>query len=350
MNMKHINRRHSRLQGGFSLIELMIALIIGLLVVAAAGGLFLSNRRVYAATESVNRIQEGQRAAFEMMARDIREAGGNPCTRNVVNMLDTSRPTGAYWTRWMQGLSGTEGGANPDEIVLNLANSSSVRVTNADNPSANIGISTQGGIQDNDIVMVCNPEVASIFQVTEVTSAGGLSLQHNSGSGNPGNLQKPFQQDQSTFDSNPSGNAAGYCFLPDPVNPNSNCLNRASNLPAQVVRPYAVRWFIADNARNGRSLYRQVVINSVAGASDEIAEGVVDMQVQYKLGPAVAMVNASGTWTDVQWRSINAVRVALTFEAQTGALSERDVQGTDNAALTRTFGDVVTLRNRVDIQ
>ncbi|WP_156968866.1 PilW family protein, partial [Arenimonas metalli] len=32
---------------GFSLIELMIAMIIGLLVIAAAGGIFVSNKRTY---------------------------------------------------------------------------------------------------------------------------------------------------------------------------------------------------------------------------------------------------------------------------------------------------------------
>ena len=43
-------------------------------------------------TASINRIQENQRIAFEMLARDIREVGGNPCTRNIVfNMLDTSK-------------------------------------------------------------------------------------------------------------------------------------------------------------------------------------------------------------------------------------------------------------------
>lgn len=54
-------------QAGFSLIELMISLVLGLLVIAAAGGIFLSNKRVYGSTEAINRIQENQRAAFEML-------------------------------------------------------------------------------------------------------------------------------------------------------------------------------------------------------------------------------------------------------------------------------------------
>ena len=51
---------------GFSLIELMIALLIGLLVVSAAGSLFISNKRTYNATETLGRIQENGRVAFEL--------------------------------------------------------------------------------------------------------------------------------------------------------------------------------------------------------------------------------------------------------------------------------------------
>ncbi|MFA4615373.1 pilus assembly protein PilW, partial [Xanthomonas perforans] len=53
----------------------MISMVLGLLVVGAAIGIFLSNRQAYAATEGVGRIQETARLGFELIARDIREAG-----------------------------------------------------------------------------------------------------------------------------------------------------------------------------------------------------------------------------------------------------------------------------------
>ena len=59
---------------GFSLVELMIALLIGLIVVGSAGSIYMANRRAYAATEVLGRVQESSRVAFELMARDIREA------------------------------------------------------------------------------------------------------------------------------------------------------------------------------------------------------------------------------------------------------------------------------------
>ena len=58
---------------GLSLIELMIAMMLGLLVVASASAIFLSNRQTYRATEGLGRVQESGRMAFELMARDLRE-------------------------------------------------------------------------------------------------------------------------------------------------------------------------------------------------------------------------------------------------------------------------------------
>ena len=64
---------------GVTLIELMIALVIGLIVTGAALALFLTNRQTYLASESIGRVQEHARTAFELMSRDLRDAAGNAC-------------------------------------------------------------------------------------------------------------------------------------------------------------------------------------------------------------------------------------------------------------------------------
>ena len=72
-------RRMSRL-AGFGLIELMIAMVLGLLVLGAAIAVFQSNQRTFDANEGTNRIQEGARVAYELMSKDIRAAGGAACS------------------------------------------------------------------------------------------------------------------------------------------------------------------------------------------------------------------------------------------------------------------------------
>jgi len=64
---------------GFTLIELMVALLLGILVVVAATSVFVSGRRAYGTTQAINRIQENHRLIFEMMASDIRSASSYLC-------------------------------------------------------------------------------------------------------------------------------------------------------------------------------------------------------------------------------------------------------------------------------
>ena len=88
---------------GFSLIELMIAMVLGLVVIGSAGAIYIANKRSYAATEVLSRVQESSRVAFELMARDIREAAAVPCAKDIpiANVLGRTRkgttPPAANW-------------------------------------------------------------------------------------------------------------------------------------------------------------------------------------------------------------------------------------------------------------
>ncbi|HEX5693063.1 MAG TPA: prepilin-type cleavage/methylation domain-containing protein, partial [Arenimonas sp.] len=146
------------LASGFSLIELMVAMLLGFLVVAAAGAVFLSNKRVYASSETIGRIQENTRVAFELMSRDIREAGGNPCgSASVpVNMLEGANDI--FWDRFNEGVTGYDGGdalpvtatgtaaadrvAGTDAIEVHSALGGGVRVVEHDTPSANLQVTS----------------------------------------------------------------------------------------------------------------------------------------------------------------------------------------------------------------
>ena len=66
---------------GFSLVELMIALALGLFLTGVAITVVINNRQTFRLAENQARMQENARAAFEMMARDLRAAGGK-CERS----------------------------------------------------------------------------------------------------------------------------------------------------------------------------------------------------------------------------------------------------------------------------
>lgn len=343
-----LNSTTPKRQSGFTLIELMISLVLGLIVVAAASAAFLSNKRIYGATETTGRIQENQRAAFELMARDLREAAGTPCSSlsTPVNMLQSGN--NGFWNQFGNGISGTNGtgtGANSDKVDLFMSNEGDIDITSHRNPAAVLDVSNNAGIADGDILMACNADVSIIFAVTQ-TPAG--KIQHNGG-GNTGNCGQEFQHRPPNLTKCAGASQDwGYCFvIPPGQTPTPGC-NRIGQGPAVVVKLSVIRWEVKANARGGTSLYRSVFgtngagQNLVATSSAEIAEGITDLQLKYQSDTAATFQDAPVA----DWKRVVAVQMTLTAAGVQGAQQGRELQGTDNQVLDRTMTSVIALRNR----
>ena len=65
-------------QNGFSLIELLFALAIFLIILAAITSAFISQRKTYNVQEQVAEMNQGARSAMDMLSTEIRQAGYNP--------------------------------------------------------------------------------------------------------------------------------------------------------------------------------------------------------------------------------------------------------------------------------
>ena len=324
---------------GLSLIELMIAMVLGMVVVASASAIFISNRQTYRATESMSRLQESGRISFELMARDIRQAAGNPCARDlsVANVLNNSGAN--WWSNWnatIIGYEDTDGVAFPfaggvggrvagtDAIELKSAdNISGVTVVTQNPPSAQFQVNTTNHpLASGDIVMVCDYRQATILQVTNAQPGTNTTVVHNTGASTPGNCSKGLG-----FPTN-CGNVNGTPYTYDPN--------------SVIVRMQASRWYIGNNEAGGRSLFRSVLVNNggAAGtANQEIVSGINNMTLQYLVRNAGDYVNASAVAPN-DWANVVAVRVLLT-------MAGNDRIGTDGNPIQRNLAHTVTLRNRM---
>lgn len=72
------NERDNYTESGFTIIEVMIALLISGLVIAAVYSAFRSQQDSYLAQEQVVEMQQNIRAGVDLMAREIRAAGYDP--------------------------------------------------------------------------------------------------------------------------------------------------------------------------------------------------------------------------------------------------------------------------------
>ena len=189
MSNVYQNATAIRGQAGLGLIELMVAMIIGLLVSAAAIGIFQSNKRAFAATQGLGRIQENSQAAFEMMARDIREAGGNPCdaemvVNNIISGAATATPTSTNWfVGWGRPLHGFDGSgltgqvANTDALQV-LRPDQDLRTLTSDLAAGATSLTYTPGeprFAANDVIMVCDMRVLGVFQASAASSVSGAN-------------------------------------------------------------------------------------------------------------------------------------------------------------------------------
>lgn len=324
-------RSISRLSRGFTLIELMIAMLLGLLVVAAAGAIFVSNRQAYVATESLGRVQESARTAFELMARDIREAGGNPCDRRaaVASIIDTSITD--WWANWNDpvigygagtSMPGLAEGSGVGQRITGLADAIEIKsahigtvVETHDAASAEFTVSAGGpAFSVGDLALVCDYAQASLFSVSGV-AAGTISHDLSAINCTRG-LGLPTSCD--------AGSGITYIY------PKNSTIAKVS----------PTRWYIGNNEDGGRSLFRQTRRSAAGGVDqEEVVRGVTGMSLTYLIPGNTDYVGA-GAVVATQWDEVTAVRVALSFEGD-------DRVGSGGERITRQLAYVASLRNRV---
>lgn len=321
----YIPRRHAR---GMTLVELMIAIMLGLLVIGAAIGIFISNRQVYRAAENLNRVQEGGRVSFELMARDIREAAGNACVNNVPLVNVVNGGGGNWWSDMnastaLQGFDGSTpfpGDTFGTGLAQRLTGTDALQLLSGDDNVSTISghdaasalftvNTTDHGFSLGDLAIACNAQQAAVFQVSSVS---GQEVGHAT-AGSPGNTTINLHLDSSTPDN--------YEYAA----PNS-----------VLAGLHATRWYIANNPNNVPSLY-QVRLGGTTVSAQEVVEGVSGMTLQYLLRGGTDYVTASavaGNWADVI-----SVRALLTLESP-------DSVGTDGNPISRQVVQVASLRNR----
>jgi type IV pilus assembly protein PilW len=63
---------------GFTLVELMVSMGIGMVILAAVTTTFMSQTRIYNAQEQINEMQQNARGALDIISRELKMAGYKP--------------------------------------------------------------------------------------------------------------------------------------------------------------------------------------------------------------------------------------------------------------------------------
>ncbi|MGH8539721.1 MAG: PilW family protein [Stenotrophobium sp.] len=103
-------------QSGLTLIELMIALVIGLLIIAGVGEVFLAGRASYSVQQRLSDLQENGRFALHFLQSDIRRAG-YPNSNTGIDAFSTKTPAASCPPKVISDSWTCDGGGNAPDMI-----------------------------------------------------------------------------------------------------------------------------------------------------------------------------------------------------------------------------------------
>jgi len=108
-----MNYYYKNNESGFTLVELLITMTIGLIILTALSSTFLMQRKIYDVQEQVAEMVQNARAAMDMMTREIRMAGYGAPTSDLSTWIDWVTSTTINANPIIE-----EGGSDPDIIHI----------------------------------------------------------------------------------------------------------------------------------------------------------------------------------------------------------------------------------------
>ena len=376
------SRASFRTQSGLSIIELLIAMVLGLSLAAGVVQIYVGTSTTERDQDARLRIQENGRFALNFLGTEIRMAGylgcqgsiqgssvnntlnGPPATlqpgtgiqgweadgtapgeiNNSAANVATIASNGAEWSTGGAGFNIPNVQAVPNSDILRLwggwGNSGTVSSINNTGPDPIVQAEAATGIQANDFLIISDCEQVDFVQACAVAPTGGAATTVNitlSTGCAPGNI--------------------GAAFV-------------TSVAPAEVIRLEGSMYYVGkrdNDANNPPSLFRSVLDDDgTAGAGEELIEGVESMQLLYGVNTDQdirATVDTYLTADNVtNWDEVIAVRVSLllqsaedgtvpspqpyTFDGVTydGAAGNGDLPADER--VRRVFTTTISLRNR----
>ncbi|MDY6828298.1 MAG: PilW family protein [Pseudomonadota bacterium] len=373
----HFDRPGPGSQKGLTLIELMVAMVVGLVLMTGVIQILMGSKDGMRWQEELARIQENGRFALHLLRQEVREAGYSGCNPVVTNLLN---PAGVGYTPTLFELNAPATGwefggtASGDTYSLASTNPVGVGVSSWDDAA---GSDLDASLQDlvvpgTDVVVV--KRAAALAGVTasgntpanantiNLTSASGIAkgtiLMISDCSG-----ADVFQNRSDASASNVTRGASNNNPGPGNVNPGANQFSHRYQADAEIYTVAVTTFYVGVGAGNEPTLYRIDYNSGSAGTPVAIVQGIENLQVLYGLdlsGDEVPerYVTADGIGANTD--QVVAVKVAMLMRSlaavdptnptsQTFNLLGTDVVTPADGRARRLLSSTIKLRNRGEL-
>lgn len=364
---------------GVSLIELMIALVIGLVLMLGIVQVFAASKSAYRLSEGLARTQENARFAIDYLQRDIRMAGHFGCVSDQSHLqsadaLQSNFPSNADQAlNFKVSIQGYEanGTAPSDSVTLGAP-------TAGWSPGLPSSISALSPLAGSDIVVLrfLSPQGAPVNTIVTSGSTTKLTVPAarwvaftQDGVANPQLFGVADCSYADVFQASATSASAGEVTV-------AKAIDRYTGQPTgqtSLYRAESLVYYVGKGAGGEPSLYR-ARYNGAGYTNEELVEGVESLQFIYgqdrvsdlTLNPPSGYIDVQNTAATLaesaaQWRRVGGVQVGLLMRSPENAsasapaaLNRPRVLGVQFAPPTTFDGRVrgvyettVALRNRL---
>lgn len=343
MNNPHLHNNYYG-QRGLSIVELMVALALGLLLISGIVHLFVGSKSTNSMLHGISQIQENGRISIERLKMNLRMAGHMGCSNLGLTIPNPVIPAAVFRFDLNSVVQGTNNAAvgNPDNavagtdvltIITTRAADTALKVNMAAKNSDLVLTDNPNRIQAGDMVVITDCENTDIFVASEVIdTTTETTIKH-----------KMFEADGTTATQN-----------------SSDELSKDYRDNALITSVQQVTYAIQDTGRvdNAGNAIRSLFQTPLGGTAIEITTGVEDMQLTYGLDTGVDgaadIYNTANNIPVALWGNVVSVRIALLIGTAADVGREKrpyTFNGTlwpnpaDNR-MRREFITTVNLRNR----
>lgn len=341
-------------QAGLTLIEILVAMALGLLLIAGVLQVFSGSSSSARMQEGVSRVQEGGRFSLELMKPDIRMAGlnslcgmGLPPPRNHVNInspqfdpdiFNVNRPVfGWEFVGTAPADNYSIASIEPGGVAIN-----SWQARDGGGNLRSLSTLLQNAVvPGSDVLLVSSVRPVPNLSAVGNTPANANAINLNAAHGTMQSsvllvtdcvtsdlFQNPTNNNSTSFS---RGNAGGIA----PGNRNMGSWSTTFGPTMQVYQVNNSVYYVGRrNANSEPGFFRRNfgTAGSAAGTAVELVEGVESMQVLYGIGIGEGGVGGIQNYVTANnvndWAQVMAVRVSLLL---------RSGEQVDTVVDTRTF-------------
>jgi type IV pilus assembly protein PilW len=351
-----MRRKKSQNQHGMTLVEILIAMLIGLVLLSGVLTIFTHSKQTYRMQEALSRLQENSRFAMDFISRDVRQAGFLGCNSNapIENLLNDPSNAGWDFNNVVLGFDNVSGSfttisnvvVGTDVIIVRRTDDNGTPLVSPYTTGAQEVVSatlnndcptvTPNTCHEGEIVMVTDCSKSSVFQITNTQLSGGkINVAHSQ------NLSGTYTPGNSTL-----------------------TLSNSYGAGSKLVQLETYAYYIRQNPDGINSLYRSKLsisgLTTASLAAEELVEGVQDMQILYGADtdtPADGVANyyVAAATSGLDMSKVVSVRISLLMQTIEDNITSSPVAYTYNSTTTtptdrrlrriNTF--TIALRNRL---